>query len=69
MEEYEEFVQHLLPQLRRREEKEEENHRPSSASSVIRFYGRSILPPLVLDKFTAVIMVDHFSKRLNLFFL
>uniref|UniRef100_A0A669CFK0 Uncharacterized LOC100700505 n=1 Tax=Oreochromis niloticus TaxID=8128 RepID=A0A669CFK0_ORENI len=50
MEEYEEFVQHLLPQLRRREEKEEENHRPSSASSVIRFYGRSILPPLLSEK-------------------
>lgn len=47
MEDYDKFVLDLLPQLRRREEKDQ---RSSSASSVIRFYGRYILPPLLSEK-------------------
>ncbi|KAK2815795.1 hypothetical protein Q5P01_026262 [Channa striata] len=44
MEDYDKFVQHRLSQLRKREE---EQSPASPASSLIRFYGRSILPPLL----------------------
>lgn len=45
MDDYEKFVQHLLPSLRINEEDKTSKH--SAASSVIRFYGQPILPPLV----------------------
>lgn len=45
MEDYDEFVQHRLSQLRKSDEEEE--HKPSAASSLIRFYGQPILPPLL----------------------
>lgn len=45
MEDYEKFVQHLLPSLRINEADKTSKH--SAASSVIRFYGQPILPPLV----------------------
>uniref|UniRef100_UPI0037E82E46 centriolar coiled-coil protein of 110 kDa n=1 Tax=Semicossyphus pulcher TaxID=241346 RepID=UPI0037E82E46 len=44
MEEYDQFVQHQLSHLRTREE---EANTPSPASSLIRFYGRPVLPPLL----------------------
>ncbi|KAM8879575.1 uncharacterized protein cp110 isoform 1-T2 [Spinachia spinachia] len=44
MEAYDEFVQHRLSHLRRSEEKDS---KPQLAASLIRFYGRSILPPLL----------------------
>ncbi|XP_022063589.2 uncharacterized protein si:ch73-100l22.3 isoform X1 [Acanthochromis polyacanthus] len=47
MEDYDKFVQHRLSQLRKNEEEE---RRPSSASSLIRFCGRPILPPLLSGK-------------------
>ncbi|XP_058496903.1 uncharacterized protein si:ch73-100l22.3 isoform X1 [Solea solea] len=48
MEDYDEFVQHRLIQLRKREEyDEEEHHRSSTTTSLIRIYGRPILPPLL----------------------
>nr|XP_040041701.1 uncharacterized protein si:ch73-100l22.3 isoform X1 [Gasterosteus aculeatus aculeatus] len=47
MEAYEEFVQNRLSHLRRSEEKD--NKRPPAAS-LIRFYGQSILPPLLSGK-------------------
>ncbi|XP_040893121.1 uncharacterized protein si:ch73-100l22.3 isoform X2 [Toxotes jaculatrix] len=46
MEDYDEFVQRRLSQLRKGDE-EEEHSRPSPASSVIRVHGRPILPPLL----------------------
>ncbi|XP_071359503.1 uncharacterized protein cp110 [Trachinotus anak] len=45
MEDYDKFVQRCLTQLRKSEE--EEHSRPSPASSLIRVYGRPILPPLL----------------------
>ncbi|XP_075895242.1 uncharacterized protein cp110 isoform X2 [Nelusetta ayraudi] len=45
MDDYEKFVQHLLPSLRINEEDKTSKH--SAASSVIRFYGQPILPPLL----------------------
>ncbi|CAG5929020.1 unnamed protein product [Menidia menidia] len=50
MEDYGEFVQRRLSQLRKSKEDEEEQDRSSSASSAIRFYGRCILPPLLSEK-------------------
>ncbi|XP_008278502.1 uncharacterized protein cp110 [Stegastes partitus] len=47
MEDYDKFVQRRLSQLRKNEEEEEKDRSPSSASSLIRFYGRPILPPLL----------------------
>lgn len=47
MEEYEKFVQRRLSELRESVEEEEEHNNPLAASSLIRFYGRAILPPLV----------------------
>ncbi|XP_076585274.1 uncharacterized protein cp110 [Chaetodon auriga] len=44
MEDYDKFVQYRLSHLRK---SEEEHHKPSPASSLIRFYGRPILPPLL----------------------
>ncbi|XP_067354624.1 uncharacterized protein cp110 isoform X2 [Channa argus] len=44
MEDYDKFVLHRLSQLRK---KTEEQNTPPPASSLIRFYGRSILPPLL----------------------
>lgn len=45
MDDYDKFVQHLLPSLRINEEDKTSKH--SAASSVIRFYGQPILPPLL----------------------
>ncbi|XP_026214780.1 uncharacterized protein si:ch73-100l22.3 isoform X2 [Anabas testudineus] len=45
MEDYDTFVQHRLSQLRKSEE--EEHNKASTASSLICFYGRPILPPLL----------------------
>ncbi|XP_028268364.1 centriolar coiled-coil protein of 110 kDa [Parambassis ranga] len=50
MEDYDKFVQLRLSLLSKSEEEEEEQPRPSSASSLIRFYGRPILPPLLSGK-------------------
>ncbi|KAL6110444.1 uncharacterized protein ACO6RY_19522 [Pungitius sinensis] len=47
MEAYDEFVQHRLSHLRRSEEKD---NKPPLATSLIRFYGRAILPPLLSGK-------------------
>nr|XP_043883577.1 uncharacterized protein si:ch73-100l22.3 isoform X2 [Solea senegalensis] len=49
MEDYDEFVQHRLIRLRKREEEydEEEHRRSSPTTSLIRIYGRPILPPLL----------------------
>ncbi|KAK9539772.1 hypothetical protein VZT92_002272 [Zoarces viviparus] len=47
MEDYDQFVQHCLSHLRR---SEEEHNKPRAAASLIRFYGRSILPPLLSGK-------------------
>ncbi|XP_041789315.1 uncharacterized protein si:ch73-100l22.3 isoform X2 [Chelmon rostratus] len=44
MDDYDKFVQHRLSRLRK---SEEEQHKPLPASSLIRFYGRPILPPLL----------------------
>ncbi|XP_030251787.1 uncharacterized protein cp110 isoform X2 [Sparus aurata] len=44
MEDYDKFVQHRLSYLRK---SEEEYNKPSTASSLIRFYGQPILPPLL----------------------
>ncbi|XP_073328495.1 uncharacterized protein cp110 [Pagrus major] len=44
MEDYDKFVQHRLSYLRK---SEEEHNKPSPASSLIRFYGQPILPPLL----------------------
>ncbi|XP_026159551.1 uncharacterized protein cp110 isoform X2 [Mastacembelus armatus] len=46
MEDYDGFVQHRLSHLRRGEE-EEQHSKASPASSLIRFHGRPILPPLL----------------------
>ncbi|XP_075946624.1 uncharacterized protein cp110 [Anarhichas minor] len=46
MEDYDRFVQHRLSHLRT---SKEEHHTPRAASSLIRFYGRSILPPLLSE--------------------
>ncbi|XP_010743293.3 uncharacterized protein cp110 [Larimichthys crocea] len=43
MEDYDKFVQHRLCHLR----ESEHNNKPSLASSLIRFHGRPILPPLL----------------------
>ncbi|CAK6973434.1 uncharacterized protein si:ch73-100l22.3 [Scomber scombrus] len=45
MEDYDNFVQHRLSQLSKSDVEEE--HKPSAASSFIRFYGQPILPPLL----------------------
>ncbi|XP_015239828.1 PREDICTED: uncharacterized protein LOC107090775 isoform X1 [Cyprinodon variegatus] len=50
MENYTEFVQLCLSKLKKNEEEVEEHRRHSSASSLIRFYGRPILPPLLSGK-------------------
>ncbi|XP_072240418.1 uncharacterized protein cp110 [Leuresthes tenuis] len=50
MEDYNKFVQHRLSQLRKSKRDEEEPCRPSFKSSLIRFYGRPILPPLLSEK-------------------
>ncbi|XP_034544116.1 uncharacterized protein si:ch73-100l22.3 isoform X2 [Notolabrus celidotus] len=44
MEDYDTFVQHHLSSLKRREE---EHNKPTPSSSLICFYGRPILPPLL----------------------
>lgn len=44
MEDYDKFVQHLLSHLRK---SEEQHNRPPPASSLVRFYGQPILPPLL----------------------
>uniref|UniRef100_A0A8C9YKL0 Uncharacterized protein n=1 Tax=Sander lucioperca TaxID=283035 RepID=A0A8C9YKL0_SANLU len=44
MEDYDKFVQHRLSHLRK---SEEEHSKPLPASSLIRFNGQPILPPLV----------------------
>ncbi|XP_044047307.1 uncharacterized protein si:ch73-100l22.3 [Siniperca chuatsi] len=44
MEDYDNFVQHRLSHVRRSEEK---HNKPPPASSLIRFYGQPILPPLL----------------------
>ncbi|XP_070782594.1 centriolar coiled-coil protein of 110 kDa [Enoplosus armatus] len=44
MEDYDTFVQHRLSHVRKREE---EHNKPSPTSSLIRFYGQPILPPLL----------------------
>ncbi|XP_033956265.1 centriolar coiled-coil protein of 110 kDa isoform X1 [Pseudochaenichthys georgianus] len=44
MEDYDQFVQHCSSHLRK---SEEEDNKPPPASSLIRFYGRPILPPLL----------------------
>ncbi|XP_032382403.1 uncharacterized protein cp110 isoform X2 [Etheostoma spectabile] len=44
MEDYDKFVQHRLSHLRK---SEEEHSKPLPASSLIRFYGQPILPPLL----------------------
>lgn len=44
MEDYDNFVQHRLFDLRK---SEEEHNKHPPASSLIRFYGQPILPPLV----------------------
>ncbi|XP_014842095.1 PREDICTED: uncharacterized protein LOC106917550 isoform X1 [Poecilia mexicana] len=50
MENYAEFAQLCLSRLKKNEAEEEEHSRPLSASSLIRFYGRPILPPLLSGK-------------------
>ncbi|XP_032420055.1 uncharacterized protein cp110 [Xiphophorus hellerii] len=47
MENYAEFAQLCLSRLKKNEAEEEEHRRPLSASSLIHFYGRPILPPLL----------------------
>ncbi|XP_047434752.1 uncharacterized protein si:ch73-100l22.3 isoform X2 [Mugil cephalus] len=47
MENYETFVQHRLSEMKK---SEEEGGKPLPASSLIRFYGRPILPPLLSRK-------------------
>ncbi|XP_054897122.1 uncharacterized protein si:ch73-100l22.3 [Poeciliopsis prolifica] len=50
MENYAEFAQLCLSRLKKNEAEEEEHRRPLSASSLIRFHGRPILPPLLSGK-------------------
>lgn len=54
MEDHGEFVQRRLSQLRR---SDEEEHKPPPAPSSIRFYGQSILPPLVGAEFGVTVGV------------
>ncbi|XP_047222246.1 uncharacterized protein si:ch73-100l22.3 isoform X1 [Girardinichthys multiradiatus] len=50
MENYAEFAQRCLSKLKENEEEKEGHRRTLSASSLIRFYGRPILPPLLSGK-------------------
>ncbi|XP_071381256.1 uncharacterized protein cp110 [Centroberyx affinis] len=52
MEDYDEFVQHRLSQLRKSEDSQPSSPAPSrsNGSSLIRFYGQPILPPLLSGK-------------------